>query len=256
MRLEDGLAPLDALGVGAQVEADVDGARDGPGVPALLRAPVVEDRVLGLPRGRIDVGRVPAVGVLRRRPDRTLLAEAADPDGQAPLDGLGIATRVVELEVLALEVRDRLVEKHAQDLYGFLQVVLADTDPLEGDAEALVLVLVPAGADADLATAAREMVDGADGLGEDARVAVVDADDERAHAHVLRVERDRGHRADGLEAVAVAVAVRRLLEVVRRGEPVEAVGVGEAPELAHLDYGPAHVSQVHAEGHRHWKGLR
>src|SRR6266508_2590120 len=111
VRREDRLAALDAFGVGAQVEADIDGTLEGLWIAAFLGAPVVEDRVLGLPRLRVDVGRVPAVGVFRRRAERPLLALSADPDGQAFLDGLGIAARVVELEVLALEVRDRLVEE-------------------------------------------------------------------------------------------------------------------------------------------------
>src|SRR3990170_8670463 len=44
VRLEDRLAALDSLGVGAQVEADVDGPPQGLWVAAFLGAPVVEDR--------------------------------------------------------------------------------------------------------------------------------------------------------------------------------------------------------------------
>src|SRR5438132_787753 len=247
------VATRHALGVGTPVEADVDRARERLGITAFLRAPVVEDGVLSLPRLRVDVGGVPAVRILGRRPERALLALAADPDGQTLLDGLRIAARVVEVEVLALEVRDGLIEEHAQDLHRFLEMILADADPLEGDAETLVLVLMPARADAQLAAAAREVVDGADGLGEHARVPVVDADHERTDLHMLGVERDGRHGADGLEAGSVPVAVGRLLEVVGGGEPVEAVGVGIAPQLAHLGHRPAHVPQVHPEGHRHRK---
>ena len=157
---------------------------------------------------------------------------------------------------MALEVGDGLVEEHAENLHRFLEMILADPDALEGNAEALVLVLVPARPDPEIAAAVREVIDGAHGLGEHAGVAVVDADDERSHPYVLGVEGDGGHGADRFEAIAVAVAVGRLLEVVGRGEPVEALGIGEAPQLSHLVHGAAHVAQVHAERHGHGRGLR
>ena len=253
MRPEYGLAARDALGVGAHVEADIDRARDLLGVAAFLGAPVVEHGVLGLPRRGVDIRGVPAVGILGRGADGALLPLPADPDGQALLERLGIAPRVVELEVVALEVGDGLVEERAENLHRLLEMILADPDALEGNAEALVLVLVPARPDPEIAAAVGEMIDGAHGLGEHPGVAVVDADDERPYPHVLGVEGDGGHGADRLEAIAVAVSIGRLLEVVGGGEPVEALGVGEAPEPAHLVHGTAHVAQVHTERHGHGK---
>src|SRR3990170_2649203 len=64
---------------------------------------------LVLPLLGADVGPVPAVGPARRRPQRPLLAPSADPEGQPPAQGLGVVARVVELEVLAGELRHLLV---------------------------------------------------------------------------------------------------------------------------------------------------
>src|SRR5256885_3927732 len=58
------------------------------------------------------------------RPERALLALAADPDGQTRLHGLGISARVVELEVLALQVREDRIEEHPQDLLPSLHMLL------------------------------------------------------------------------------------------------------------------------------------
>src|SRR3990172_1890407 len=101
VRLVDRLAARGAPGVGAHVEADVDGAHDLLRVAPLLRAPVVEHGALVLPLRRADLGPLPAVGPARRRPPRPLLAPSADPEGQPPAQGLGGVARVVELEVLA-----------------------------------------------------------------------------------------------------------------------------------------------------------
>src|SRR5205823_14575108 len=60
-----------------------------------------------------------------------------------------------------------------------------------------------------------------------------------------------------LVAVHIPTAGRRLLEVVGDGEPVEALRVGELPQLAHLAERPAHGADVDPEVHvRLLPGLR
>src|SRR5205823_6250652 len=115
VRLEDLLAARGTLGVGAEVEAEVHGAEDGPGMALLRLAPLVEDPALVDPLVGPDVGRVPAVGEPRGGAERALLTATADPDGHARLERLGIVRRVLQPEVRAREVRAaRLgVEEHA-----------------------------------------------------------------------------------------------------------------------------------------------
>src|SRR5438445_11994119 len=79
----------DALRVGPEVEAEVDGAHDRLGIAPFGLAPAVEHLALVLPAVRADVGAVPAVGVLRRRADRALLAAPADAARNGGLERLG-----------------------------------------------------------------------------------------------------------------------------------------------------------------------
>src|SRR5438132_725768 len=74
-------------------------------------------------------------------------------------------------------------------------------------------------------------------------------------AHVPGLARDRRHRRDRLEAVAGAVPRRRLLEVVARGDPVEAGAVRPAPQPAELVDARLLLDRVKAEGHAHWARL-
>src|SRR5207244_12833639 len=149
MPLVDRLAAGRALGVGAQIEAEVDGARDGFRIAAFLLAPLVDDAALVLPLLGPDVGAVPAVGPARDGAERALLAAAADPDGDAGLERLGVVRRILELEVLAGEAHPALlgIEEHAHDLRVLLQHVLADADRREVIAKGLGLDLVPARAE-------------------------------------------------------------------------------------------------------------
>src|SRR5216117_4574094 len=154
------------LGVRAQVEAEVDGPQDGLRVAPLLLAPLVQHLALRDPLLGADVGRVPAVGVARGRPERPLLAAAPDPDGDARLERLRIVRRVLEPEVRAVKARAARfgVEEHAHNLRVLLEHVLSDPDPRKVVAEGARLDLVPAGAEAAVDAAAGEVVDGGERL--------------------------------------------------------------------------------------------
>src|SRR5207249_7588261 len=95
--------------------------------------------------------------------------------------------------------------------------------------------------------AVREMVDGGDGLREETRVAKRDAEDETADAHARRFRGRGGQRRDGFEAVTSTALMRRLLEVIGDGEPVETALVGEAPQPAQLVERSAEVADMDAE---------
>src|SRR5512146_2588795 len=82
----EGLLPTrHALGVGAEIEAEVDRAEDRLRVTSFPLAPLGEHLALPLPLRGADVRAVPAVGVLRGGAERALLAAPADPDRDAGL---------------------------------------------------------------------------------------------------------------------------------------------------------------------------
>ena len=64
----------------SHVEAQVDTARDGGGIPAFFLAPLVEDLGLGGEHLGGDVGGIPAIGVLSGNAQGTFFSEAADPE--------------------------------------------------------------------------------------------------------------------------------------------------------------------------------
>src|SRR5207237_10031264 len=99
-------AALGAGPMGAQIKPDVGGPQDRLGVAPLPLAPAVEDGVLGLPLRGAEVRGVPAVGVAGDRAKGALLPGPADPDPCPLLDGLRVIPRVLESEVLAVEVGD------------------------------------------------------------------------------------------------------------------------------------------------------
>src|SRR5262249_7865226 len=160
--------PRHALGVGAEIEAQVHGLEYRPRVAPFGLAPAIEHLALLLPLDRADVGAVPAVRVLRRRAERALLAASADPDRNARLQWLGIVGRIGDLEVLALEVRALQlgIEEHPQDLRVLLEHVLARPDRRKREAEGFRLDVVPSGAEAAIDAPVREVVDRRERFGE------------------------------------------------------------------------------------------
>ena len=96
-----------------------------------------------------------------------------------------------------------------------------------GNAERLVLALVPGGADAQERPAAGQHVERGDGLREQAGVPVGDAGDEQAELHPLGLRRDEVQHRVALEhRVERGLEVLHLEPVVHRGEPDDARLVG------------------------------
>jgi len=83
------------------------------------------------------------------------------------------------------------------------------------------------------------VVDRRHGLREQGGVPKRDAEDQATDANPRRLRRGRGECGDGLEAIAGAVAMRRLLEVIGDREPVEAALIGEMPQPSQLVERPA-----------------
>jgi hypothetical protein len=83
------------------------------------------------------------------------------------------------------------------------------------------------------------VVDRGHRLREQARVPKRDAEDEATDTNTRGLRRGRGQGGDGLETLAAAVAMRRLLEVIGDREPVEAALIGEVPQPSQLVERPA-----------------
>ena len=201
-----------------------------------------------LPGGQ--VGAVPAVAEASDHRQGALTPDAATPDAEAFLHGFGVAAGVGKGEVLTLEVHVVLGEEEADDLDALLQDVESLPERGEGDAVGAVLVLVPAGADAEFDAPAAEVVHGGEGVGEDGRVAVVHPQDKRADTQVLRLAGEGGHDGRPLPVVAVVLVHEGcFVEVVGGVDPVEAGGIGPRPEAAELRHLDVLLNEVHPELH-------
>jgi len=145
------------------------------------------------------------------------------------------------------KIGEWLIEEETQRFGVFLELILARPQIGEFVAERPVLRLIPSGADAALGAAIRDVVDRCHGFREKPRVAVRAAEDEASKLNSFRLGRGDSQCRDGLEAITSAATVRRLLEVVRDGEPIEAALVGEPPEPSQLVERPAQMTNVDAE---------
>jgi hypothetical protein len=145
------------------------------------------------------------------------------------------------------EVGNGLVEQHPQRRGVLLQLILSRADARELKSERAVLGLVPARADPALDATVRDVVDRRHRFREQPGTAERDAEHEATDAHTCGLRRRSGQRRDGLEAVTVAVAVRRLLEVIRDREPSETPLIREPPQPLQLVERTAQMADMDAE---------
>jgi hypothetical protein len=154
--------------------------------------------------------------------------------GQRVLDRLGLADGVLELVVLAVDGGRGLPQQTVQDLQRFDETVQALLDRRQLDAVLLVLVDLPAGADAQGEPAVGDPVDGGRHVGQHRRVPVGVAIDQRADPHPGHDRAQRGHQRTALQDGGVGrpagAGVRH--EVVGDVDAVPA-GVGRVP--GHLE---------------------
>ena len=162
---------------------------------------------------------------------RALLAAAADADRRVRLlRALRLVAGVLELVVLAVEGRGLLGEQAGQHLAGLLEAVEALLDAAELDAVGAGLLLVPAGADAELEPAVGDDVERRGHVGQHGGMPVVDAGDQHADAQPLGGLRQRGQRDPALQARPGGVGEDRI-EVVERPAGLEDVDVvGRLPD--------------------------
>jgi hypothetical protein len=135
--------------------------------------------------------------------------------------------------MLALEGGARLRPQRPDDLDAFLEpvgavVLRAELEPQHG-----VLVLGPAGADAELQPPAGQVVDRDGHLRQHRGMAVGVADDSASNPGARRQLRHRRQHRPGLEDRAIVPCAQRG-EVVHHPAAVETGVVGETPEAAQL----------------------
>ena len=121
---------------------------------------------------------------------------------------------------------------------------------LDGGAELVAVLVVvalePARPDAEGEAAVADVVDGAGHVGEQLRVAVGVAGDQRAELGVRGVGGHGGEQRVRLEVGAVRVAVERV-EVVPHPDGVDAQGVGGLPRLAEVRHGCCLGVELHPD---------
>src|SRR5207237_3070023 len=101
---------------------------------------------------------------------------STDPDGRLrSLDGFRVIARPCQLVVPSLEGGTVLRHQQADDLHALLQSLGPLLQGREGNPQLLVLRLMPGGPQAELESAAGDVVDGDRLAGQDRRVAVGDA---------------------------------------------------------------------------------
>ncbi len=173
---------------------------------------------------------------------RELRATAADPDRRMRiLQGLRVAVRPRQRVVGAL-VRRLLVGPHRMhDLDALAKHPDAHLRRGELEAVPAVLVLVPAGTDPPVETAAADDVDRRGDLRQHARLAIRVAADHLAEADAAGALADRRHRRPTLEHGFVR-GTRHVVEVVVHPDRVVAELLGEHRDLDRL--GPFRLGAV------------
>src|SRR3989441_310951 len=247
--LGDGVGePLDlVLSVGDE-QRHVDRALDGLRVATDRGAVLVED----LSFSRRDARTAPDVPVIRVLGDDTqgdALAPAADHQlGVRRLDGLGIERGVGELVVAPLEGGAPLGPQRPDHLTGLVQALEPLAQRVEGDAVGLVLVLLPARAEAQQEAAAGNDVDLRGHLRHHRRMAIRVTQHDGADAEAWHQGRQRTEGAPRLEHGALAL-LRVRQEVVGDAGDVPPGRLEVPPEIQHARPSLAAHAREQTEAH-------
>jgi len=136
---------------------------------------------------------VTGIGVLRHQFEGHLLAATADQDGDMRLlNALGLVDRTTHLVVAALE-DGFFLRPHGQDhLHGLAETTQALSSIGKVVAISAVLVLVPAGPDAESESPLGEHIDRAGHFGEQGGIAIAGAGDRLADADTPGITRHGG----------------------------------------------------------------
>ena len=148
------------------------------------------------------------------------------------LNRLWCADRVLDPVMLAVVGR-AVTRPHAlADLQRVLQLLDASASRREFVSVRAVLLRFPSGADAELETSIRHLVDTSDDLREQRGVAVLRRGDEHAETDALRLARESGEERERLEAVAIGNTDRSTEEVIADPERLDADALGLTREIS------------------------
>src|SRR3989442_5293114 len=152
----------------------------------------------------------------------------------ARLNGTRHVERAIDPVVLAFEGRPLLGEHEPGDGQRFVEPVHALRDRRKLNPVAVVLVLVPRGADAEDGATARNHIKGRDHLGQQSRIAVCDPGHERAQLDPRRLSRERAQRGVRLHhRLGLRTDAAYLIEVVHHRDEVEAGRLSRPRVLDH-----------------------
>ena len=141
---------------------------------------------------------VPDIGVADGDAHEDLLAGAPDQDRRTP-GRLGLAERVLHLEMFALEGRGLLRPHALQDLDALVEAPHARSQGREGVAVGFEFGLEPAGPESHDHPTPRDMVDGGDLLGQHGGIAEEGRGDEGAELQVFGDRGDCGEQGPPLQ---------------------------------------------------------
>src|SRR5579885_1446626 len=146
------------------------------------------------------------------------------------LERFGTAYRVGDLVMLAVQ-RELILREHAfDDLTGFVQRAQPPWYGFELDAEAVVLQLVPSGADPKHETPAAQMVQGRRHLRRDAWVAVSVAVDQCADSGAAGLLAQRAQHGPSLQARPGGVGAHDRIEMIEDPQRVVTPSVRLLPQ--------------------------
>ena len=189
-----------------------------------------EDRALVGERFGGDERNIPAIGVACGDVQRSLLATATDPDGQATLYGAWFVACTFHREPLAFEVGDVVVQKSAHALDRFFELIHAGLDAGKGNSICVVFHDCPPGAQAQIGATSTDVVDGRDHLGENRRMPVSHGIHERTHAHLLGGGGQCGVHGHRFVTRGIVGLAGGSVEVIPNGNPVEPQLLDSLPE--------------------------
>ena len=207
------------------------------------------DRGVGFAQAVRGPPGVPDVGELPDEGQRAPRAGAADPDGwMGSLHRQGLHAGLLQRDLAALVVDRFSGEQAGDDLEGVVQQIEALGGRRERDAELVVLLVEPGGAEREFEPAVRGVVDGQRFRCEDGRVPVCHARHQQPEADTRRQAGQRRQSRHSLEGLARPVAVHRL-EMVESPGAVEAEIFRQPYPAGELIPREALLGDVESEAH-------
>src|SRR5579875_459167 len=169
------------------VDRPLDRALDRRGIAPNFFTIAVQDLILVTECFDAATDKVPDIGIFSHNAQGQLLPTPTNDERWVGLlDGLGFATGIFELIILAIKIGYGLRPQQFDDFAGLTQAADALAWLIEWDTVHVALKLIPACADAKVQASMRNLIDGRAYLCQHCRVAINIAGDHQSKAHALR----------------------------------------------------------------------